>query len=692
MKKLIMTVALLLVISGSLLAQITAEVESFLSSVEYLTGEVDTIFVSYQITNNDSLAYNLNWLREDLLEEGDGLEVENMRLMCQDDTLACIENPNIVNMINLDLEVGPYSTILLDLALRISGEGFFELQLVELIFTGGLTLNPGLVTDHEVICNSFNFDVEVELFFENQEIVYHGSSVDSIFAGYQFINYGDSVSMIWTRFDLNWDDSLEVHQMRLTCQDDTLAIIENPVQVNMISLPWNFESGGSRELIVSCLVSGFGELSIVLEECIFNNQYTIYPQIQTDHQIIWDPPQSDVQVFLAWIQDEYFYHSTSARANLFDIRFYTNAEIDTVLTFNYEIDHDSDLQLEVLEIIYQEDTLAVVTSFDNPISIPINFEVNMYGKILHFYFQFSGEGVMSTDFLSCDLISGEDLELNIQTDHQIINLYDENNLISNGGFESGVIAPMFIYPWEFEGYFTGAVAYLDSSSVHSGDYSFYVDPNFTGETSQVQLKQEIELEEYYPYWLYYSAQVSEVRDITFNLHRAELVYEDSVIVDTLYHNCGLWQVQSLETGWNSYGPWQFVSNWTGLAFFSVNFGEADIPVRLDDIIISREPPTGADNVNDLVNEVHLSNYPNPFNPQTTIYYGISELSFVELIVYNIKGQKVKQLVDDQFPAGQYSVVWNGKNENGKNVSSGVYFYKMKLGGRYTSTRKMILLK
>ncbi len=65
--------------------------------------------------------------------------------------------------------------------------------------------------------------------------------------------------------------------------------------------------------------------------------------------------------------------------------------------------------------------------------------------------------------------------------------------------------------------------------------------------------------------------------------------------------------------------------------------------------------------------------------------------FVNLEVFNIKGQKVKTLVDKVLPAGQHSVVWNGKDENGKPVSNGVYFYKMK-AGQYTSTKKMILLK
>ncbi|MCK4653316.1 MAG: T9SS type A sorting domain-containing protein, partial [Candidatus Cloacimonetes bacterium] len=86
------------------------------------------------------------------------------------------------------------------------------------------------------------------------------------------------------------------------------------------------------------------------------------------------------------------------------------------------------------------------------------------------------------------------------------------------------------------------------------------------------------------------------------------------------------------------------------------------------------------------------NYPNPFNPQTTISFSVAQtLSFVNLEIYNIKGQKVKTLVNEKLNAGAHQVIWHGKDENGKSVSSGIYFYKMD-SGRYTSVMKMILMK
>ncbi len=85
------------------------------------------------------------------------------------------------------------------------------------------------------------------------------------------------------------------------------------------------------------------------------------------------------------------------------------------------------------------------------------------------------------------------------------------------------------------------------------------------------------------------------------------------------------------------------------------------------------------------------NYPNPFNPETNIKFSLANKSKVELEVYNLKGQKVKTLVSDVLEAGPHSIVWNGMDERGKSVSSGVYFCKMKSDG-YTHVNKMILLK
>ena len=85
------------------------------------------------------------------------------------------------------------------------------------------------------------------------------------------------------------------------------------------------------------------------------------------------------------------------------------------------------------------------------------------------------------------------------------------------------------------------------------------------------------------------------------------------------------------------------------------------------------------------------NYPNPFNPSTTISYSIPSDGNVELIVYNIRGQKVKTLISGTQPIGVYNVTWNGKDENERSVSSGLYLYELRSSGK-TAVKKMLLLK
>ena len=89
---------------------------------------------------------------------------------------------------------------------------------------------------------------------------------------------------------------------------------------------------------------------------------------------------------------------------------------------------------------------------------------------------------------------------------------------------------------------------------------------------------------------------------------------------------------------------------------------------------------------------NLSNYPNPFNPETTISFNLSESGQATLEIYNIKGQKVKILIDAYLSKGEFSTTWNGRDSNNKHVSSGEYIAKLKVVGDNVIVQKMILLK
>jgi hypothetical protein len=90
-------------------------------------------------------------------------------------------------------------------------------------------------------------------------------------------------------------------------------------------------------------------------------------------------------------------------------------------------------------------------------------------------------------------------------------------------------------------------------------------------------------------------------------------------------------------------------------------------------------------------ELKLSNFPNPFNPETVIYYEVPSDGEVTIEIYNIKGQKVKTLVSGYHRTGEYDVVWSGRDDDGRIATSGVYLYRMTIGDKST-TKKMVLLK
>ncbi|MBD3287320.1 T9SS type A sorting domain-containing protein [candidate division KSB1 bacterium] len=97
----------------------------------------------------------------------------------------------------------------------------------------------------------------------------------------------------------------------------------------------------------------------------------------------------------------------------------------------------------------------------------------------------------------------------------------------------------------------------------------------------------------------------------------------------------------------------------------------------------------SDNVPDAF--VLEQNFPNPFNPSTEIRYSIPTQKFVTLEIYNVRGQLIRSLVRERQAAGNYLVHWNGTDESGNLVSSGLYLYQLK-AGELVRTQKMIMTK
>jgi parallel beta-helix repeat protein len=120
-----------------------------------------------------------------------------------------------------------------------------------------------------------------------------------------------------------------------------------------------------------------------------------------------------------------------------------------------------------------------------------------------------------------------------------------------------------------------------------------------------------------------------------------------------------------------------------------NFNVKDYPLI---IMLSKSTGTGIpdDNGSQMTFTLH-QNFPNPFNPETTIRFRLQKKSNVTLKIFNIMGQEIKFLVNRDYQRGNYSVKWDGTNNTGVKVASGIYFYRMKAGS-FHDLKKMILMK
>lgn len=101
-------------------------------------------------------------------------------------------------------------------------------------------------------------------------------------------------------------------------------------------------------------------------------------------------------------------------------------------------------------------------------------------------------------------------------------------------------------------------------------------------------------------------------------------------------------------------------------------------------------PTGVDELPPLVHELR-TNFPNPFNPSTTIMYAVASPSLVRLEVYDLAGKLTQVLVRESQATGVYRTVWDGRDRHGRRAASGLYVCRLEIDG-FTAVRKMLLLK
>lgn len=152
-------------------------------------------------------------------------------------------------------------------------------------------------------------------------------------------------------------------------------------------------------------------------------------------------------------------------------------------------------------------------------------------------------------------------------------------------------------------------------------------------------------------------------------------------------------------------PFIDLSAYAGLSvqiafYFHSDGGYVEAGWYIDDINILPDIVGIDDNLkNNIPLQFQLSpNYPNPFNPTTSINYQLPKTGLVNISVYNIIGQKIKTLLNEQKPAGAYQVIWDGTDQAGKQVSSGVYLYRLWVSTpsgksvEFMQTKKMVLVR
>ncbi len=102
-------------------------------------------------------------------------------------------------------------------------------------------------------------------------------------------------------------------------------------------------------------------------------------------------------------------------------------------------------------------------------------------------------------------------------------------------------------------------------------------------------------------------------------------------------------------------------------------------------------PTDVEETPAVFSDMLFQNFPNPFNPSTTIRYSVSTKRHIEITIYNVNGQRIRRLVNEDKAPGIYKAAWDGRNARGSMVSTGIYFYRL-AAGSYVSVKKMLLLR
>jgi hypothetical protein len=259
------------------------------------------------------------------------------------------------------------------------------------------------------------------------------------------------------------------------------------------------------------------------------------------------------------------------------------------------------------------------------------------------------------------------------------------SLLVNGGFEEGTA------PWTF--YTNGSGSFDASAAGPASAHAAHLDIVSAG--TNVQLYQApLTLQAGILYRLSFKAYSSTGNDLSVSLHQHGAPY-------TIY---GLPNQRfDLTTVWASYAVQFTASGFSGTAsdgrlrFWFAPYAIGGDQYYIDDIVIEKVTPVAkqgqvVEEASVLPSEPTLrGNFPNPFNPSTLIEFAVPDRMEVEVTVYSAMGQRIATLVNGVWDAGTHHVRWNGSDDHGRLVSSGIYYCRMQTGNGL-QTRRMVFLK
>ena len=166
--------------------------------------------------------------------------------------------------------------------------------------------------------------------------------------------------------------------------------------------------------------------------------------------------------------------------------------------------------------------------------------------------------------------------------------------------------------------------------------------------------------------------------LIFNDDPADFEFTDNFGFAIIQRPAGIYQVQAQRM--------LYEDTWAGeVEFISGGSGDLFIPMTPVYYLSDDE-----NTISGIKSSHSIKNYPNPFNPSTTISFTLTDAQNVQLTIYNIKGQKINTLVNEYCQSGAHSTLWDGNDASGKPVASGLYFYRLKTDNEINSGKLMLL--